>query len=111
MVENLRKMQELRAQIQAQIKIADTLKKISDNAGEYHHAEKLLVIFSLSISEKNNIDIGMNIADDLEQLKNNLNKYKKSNPGSDLGDVDIQQLDWMEDHKRVKAFIIYESSV
>ena len=33
MVENLRKMQELRAQIQAQIKLAETLKKLSDNAG------------------------------------------------------------------------------
>ena len=33
MVENLRKMQELRAQIQAQLKLADTLKKISEAAG------------------------------------------------------------------------------
>ena len=33
MVENLRKMQELRAQIQAQIRLAETLKKLSDNAG------------------------------------------------------------------------------
>ena len=33
MVENLRKMQELKAQIQAQIKLAETLKKLSDNAG------------------------------------------------------------------------------
>ena len=31
MVENLRRMQELRAQIQAQVKLAETLKKISDN--------------------------------------------------------------------------------
>ena len=34
MVENLRKMQELRAQIQAQLKLADTLKKLNENAGE-----------------------------------------------------------------------------
>ena len=34
MVENLRKMQELRAQIQAQVKLAETLKKLSDNAGD-----------------------------------------------------------------------------
>ena len=33
MVENLRKMQELKAQIQAQIKLAETLKKLSENAG------------------------------------------------------------------------------
>ena len=35
MVENLRKMQELRAQIQAQVKLAETLKKLSDNAGSF----------------------------------------------------------------------------
>ena len=33
MVENLKKMQELKAQIQAQMKLAETLKRISDNAG------------------------------------------------------------------------------
>ena len=33
MVENLRRMQELRAQIKAQVKLAETLKKLSDNAG------------------------------------------------------------------------------
>ena len=33
MVENLKKMQELKAQIKAQIKLAETLKKLSDNAG------------------------------------------------------------------------------
>ena len=36
MVENLRRMQELRAQIQAQVKLAETLKKISDNAGSLY---------------------------------------------------------------------------
>ena len=35
MVENLKKMQELKAQIKAQIKLAETLKKLSDNAGFY----------------------------------------------------------------------------
>ena len=65
----------------------------------------------IHISEKNNIDIGLDIADDLEKLKDDLNQFKKSNPGADLGDIDIQQLDWVEDNKRVKAFFIYESSV
>ena len=73
------------------------------------------VLSQLSITtffaEKNNIDIGVNIADDLEQLRNNLNKFKKSNLGGDLGDLDIEKLDWVEDNKRVKAFIIYETSV
>ena len=35
MVENLKKMQELKAQIQAQMKLAETLKKLSENAGRY----------------------------------------------------------------------------
>ena len=34
-IENLKKMQELKAQIKAQIKLAETLKKLSDNAGFY----------------------------------------------------------------------------
>ena len=36
MVENLKKMQELKAQIQAQMKLAETLKKLSENAGTAH---------------------------------------------------------------------------
>ena len=64
-----------------------------------------------SISATQNIDIGVNISEDLEQLKSNLNKFKKSNMGGSLLDMDIQQLDWVEDNKKVKAFIIYESSV
>jgi hypothetical protein len=31
--------------------------------------------------------------------------------GGEFADVDIQQMDWMEDNKKVKAFFIYESSV
>ena len=76
-----------------------------------------------------NIDIGANIADDLEELKSNLNKFKKSNIGGKTGanksegpdslelfpgsllDVDIHQLDWVEDNKKIKAFIIYETSL
>ena len=63
------------------------------------------------VSEKNNIDLGVNISDDLEELRNKLNKYKKSHVGGDLDDIDIEKLDWMEDNKRMKAFIIYETSV
>ena len=63
------------------------------------------------VSAKNNIDIGVNIFDDLEELRKNLNKYKKSNVGGDLDDIDIEKLDWVEDDKRMKAFIIYETSV
>ena len=110
MVENLRRMQELRAQIKAQVKLAETLKKLSDNAG------MILVIIIFNVMSKpfvatQNIDIGVNISEDLEQLKSNLNKFKNSNMGGSLLDMDIQQLDWVEDNKKVKAFIIYESSV
>ena len=65
----------------------------------------------INISATQDIDIGVNIAEDLEQLKSNLNKFKKSNMAGSLLDVDIQQLDWVEDNKKIKAFIIYESSV
>ena len=58
-----------------------------------------------------NIDIGVNITEDLEQLKSNLNKFKNSKMGGSILDVDIQQLDWVENDKKMKAFIIYESSV
>jgi hypothetical protein len=34
--ESWRKMQELRAQIQAQLKLADTLRKLGEHAGENH---------------------------------------------------------------------------
>ena len=47
MVENLRKMQELRAQIQAQLKLADTLKKLNENAGEDNPVTKHTVEKSL----------------------------------------------------------------
>ena len=110
MVENLRRMQELRAQIKAQVKLAETLKKLSDNAGM-----KLVkcshVFYFFVVAATQNIDIGVNISEDLEQLKSNLNKFKNSNMGGSLLDMDIQQLDWVEDNKKVKAFIIYESSV
>ena len=79
--------------------------------GRHHPLYVFFTFPSYKISEKNNLDIGSDIAEDLEKLKDNLNQFKKSNPGADLGDVDIQQLDWVEDNKRVKAFFIYESSV
>ena len=62
--------------------------------------------------EKNNVDLGVNIAGDLEDLKKNLDKYKASTKGGgEFDDVDIHQLDWVEDNRKVKAFFIYESSL
>ena len=62
-------------------------------------------------AEKNNVDLGVSIAGDLEELKNNLDKFKKSGMGDEFDDVDIKTLDWVEDNKKVKAFFIYESSL
>ena len=92
MVENLQKMQELKAQIQAQIKLAETLKKLNDSA------------------ETQNLDLGLDISGDLAKLRTDLNKFKKSGLGGEI-DIDIEQLDWVESNKTVRAFIIYESSV
>ena len=72
---------------------------------------KYSIIFHDFVAATQNIDIGVNISEDLEQLKSNLNKFKNSNMGGSILDMDIQQLDWVEDNKKVKAFIIYESSV
>ena len=59
----------------------------------------------------NNLEIGVNISDDLDQLRRNLNKLKKSNLGEELADIEIEKLDWIEDNKKMKAFIIYETSL
>ena len=75
---------------------------------------KLLVAWILNsfyFSEKNNVDVGVNISGELDSLKKNLDKYKKSGMGEDFEDVDIQTLDWVEDNRKVKAFFIYESSL
>ena len=54
----------------------------------------------------------MNIAGDLEDLKKNLDIYKASTKGAgEFDDIDVKQLDWVEDNRKVKAFFIYESSL
>ena len=74
----------------------------------YTHFNKLNVP---PFVEKNNVDLGVSIAGDLEELKTNLDKFKKSGMGDEFDDVDIKTLDWVEDNKKVKAFFIYESSL
>lgn len=95
--ESWKKMQELRAQIQAQLKLANTLRQMADQAG------------------KNNIEFeGLDIAGDLEELKKNIAKMKKGKYGAGLSDMDMNDLDWMDQNaKRVKAvtILIYETSV
>lgn len=86
----------------------------------FHHVNAnfscLLLKFCLlsnsnTISEKNNVDVGLNISGELDSLKKNLDKYKKSGMGGEFEDLDIQTLDWVEDNRKVKAFFIYESSL
>ena len=93
--ESWRKMQELRAQIQAQLKLAATLRQMADAAG------------------KNNLDLeGLDLEGDLAALKDNISKFKKGY-GGEFGDFDVDDLDWIESGKRVRAvtIFIYETSV
>ena len=95
--ESWRKMQELRAQIQAQIKLAATLRAVADQAG------------------KNNIELeGLDLAGDLDELKRNIAMFKKGKFGKGLADFEIKDLDWIDQNSRkVKAvtILIYETSV
>ncbi len=88
--ESWAKMQELRAQIQAQLKLAATLKQMAQN----------------------NVDIDeMGMGADLEALRANLAKMKKLGKG--FGDFEIDDLDWIDGRKKVKAvtILIYETSL
>jgi len=92
--ETWRKMQELRAQIQAQLKLAATLKQMQDQAGKNIEFE------------------GLDMAGDLEELKRNIAKFKKKGKG--FSDIEISDLDFMDQNSRkVKAvtILIYETSV
>lgn len=85
--------------------------------------------------EKNGVDLGVNIGEELEGLKKNLDLYKVSKiwlyifvfryrntcipvfpkaaggGGGEFEDIDVQQLDWVEGDRKVKAFFIYETSL
>ena len=77
----------------------------------YHNWQDFHVSNFNTFSEKNNVDVGVNISGELDSLKKNLDKYKKSGMGGEFEDLDIQTLDWVEDNRKVKAFFIYESSL
>ena len=82
-------MQELRAQIQAQLKLAATLRQMGQQ----------------NLEGMEGLDM------DLATLKANLSKLGKLGAGFD--DIDIDDLEWIESGKKVKAvtIYIYESSV
>ena len=104
-------MQELRAQIQAQLKLADTLKKLGEQAG----ADINIVTWYelISLAEKNNLALDLDVGNDLAELKANLAKFKKGKHGKGLDDINIEELDWVENNKKVKAvtILIYETSL
>jgi len=83
--ESWRKMQELRAQIQAQLKLADHLRKMGEQGKDLE---------------------GMDV--DLDELRANLSKFKKYGKGFDVND-----LDWLDSRRKIKAVTIffYETSV
>ena len=88
-------MQELRAQIQAQLKLADTLKKLGEQAGS--KSQMRWKIYNLTLfKEKNNLALDLDMGSDLAELKANLAKYKKGKHGKGLDDIDIEQLDWVK---------------
>jgi len=86
--ESWNRIVELRAQIQAQLRLADTLKKISETAA------------------KHNVDLGLNISDELKDLKENLEAYRAAGAGDEFEDVEVEDLE-----KKNKAFLIYETSL
>lgn len=90
--ESWRKMQELRAQIQMQLKLAATLRQM----------------------QANNIDLdGIDLGADMDALRANIAKFKKGKYGKGFADFDMDDLDWMDGKKKVKAvtILIYETSV
>ena len=88
--ESWQKMQELRAQIQAQLKLAAQLQKMGDK----------------------DIDLeGMDI--DVDQLRKNIALMRKGKFGAGLSDLDIDNLDFLDGKRKVKAVTIffYETSL
>ena len=86
-------MQELRAQIQAQLKLAQTLKKLGDHAGERNSFKPSENLYFFS--DKNGLPLDLDIGGDLADLKKNLAKYKKGKHGKELDDIDIEELDFV----------------
>ena len=50
---------------------------------------------SLHISENHNIEVDLDLAGDLAQLKRNLAKLRKGRHGRGLGDILIEEIDWV----------------
>ena len=87
--ESMRKMQELRAQIQAQIRLAETLRKMGEQGA-----------------------LDPEAAAELDKIKGKLAKYK-GKMGKGFDDLAVDELEWMDSNKNVRAItvIFYETSL
>ena len=87
--ESMRKMQELRAQIQAQIRLAETLRKMGEQGTLDPDAQA-----------------------ELDKIKGKLAKYK-GKMGKGFDDLAVDELEWMDSNKNVRAItvIFYETSL
>ena len=67
----------MRAQIQAQLKLVDSLKKLGEHA------------------DKSGLSLELDIGADVMELKKNLARMKKGRHGKGLDDIDIEELDFV----------------
>ena len=64
---------------------------------------------SLHISENHNIEVDLDLAGDLAQLKRNLAKLRKGRHGRGLGDILIEEIDWVGTHSKGESNSIMKS--
>ena len=88
---------ELRAQIQAQLRLAHTLKRLAEHAGQLSTSHNTQHSFSnnSSFTESHNLDIELDLAGDLALLRKNLAKMRKGKMGKGLHDVLIEEFEWV----------------
>lgn len=83
--ESWRKMQELRAQIQAQLKLADHLRKLGEAGGEtLQLGDQLICFISVELDEAAQAE--------LDAIQKKLGKYK-GKYGKEIG---IDELEWVK---------------
>lgn len=85
--ESWKKMQELRAQLQAQLRLADTLRKLGEQGGENLVPLSFdIIILASGLDEE--------AAAELEAIRGNLAKYK-GKMGKGFDDIAIDEIDWV----------------
>ena len=80
-------MQELRAQLQAQLRLADTLRKLGEQGGENLVPLSFNIIILVS-------GLDEEAAAELEAIRGNLAKYK-GKMGKGFDDIAIDEIDWV----------------